>query len=53
MAWRRLGDKPLSEPMMIISLTHIYVTLPLWVDNASDVWQAEMLPDVDSAWVED
>ena len=28
MAWRRPGDKPLSEPMMIISLTHICVTRP-------------------------
>ena len=25
MAWRRPGNKPLSEPMMIISLTHIYM----------------------------
>ena len=31
MAWRRPGDKPLSEPMMIISLKHICVTWPeLW-----------------------
>ena len=28
MAWRHPGDKPLSEPMMIISLTHICVTRP-------------------------
>ena len=26
MAWRRLGDKPLSEPMMVRLLTHICVT---------------------------
>ena len=25
MAWRRSGDKPLSEPMVIRQLTHIYV----------------------------
>ena len=31
MAWRRLGDKPLSEPMMVSSLTHICVTRPQWV----------------------
>ena len=31
MAWRRPGDKPLSETMMIISLTHICVTRPQWV----------------------
>ena len=29
MAWRRPGDKPLSEPMMVSSLTHICVTRPL------------------------
>ena len=28
MAWRRLGDKPLSEPMMVLLLTHICVTRP-------------------------
>ena len=28
MAWRRRGDKPLSEPMMIISLMHLCVTRP-------------------------
>ena len=27
MAWRRQGDKPLSEPMMVSLLTHICVTL--------------------------
>ena len=31
MAWRRSGDKPLSEPMMVSLLTHICVTRPLWV----------------------
>ena len=31
MAWRRLGDKPLSEPMMVRIPTHIYVTRPQWV----------------------
>ena len=28
MAWRRPGDKPLSEPMMLSLLTHICVTRP-------------------------
>ena len=32
MAWRRPGDKLSSEPMMIISLTHICVTRPQWVN---------------------
>ena len=31
MAWRRPGDKPLSEPMMVRLPTHIYVTRPQWV----------------------
>ena len=31
MAWRRPGDKPLSEPMMLRILTHICVTRPHWV----------------------
>ena len=39
MAWRRSGDKPLSEPMMVSLLTHICVIRPQWVktwpDNAS------------------
>ena len=31
MAWRRPGDKPLSELMMVSLLTHICVTPPQWV----------------------
>ena len=33
MAWRRPGDKPLSETMMVSSPTHIYVTRPQWVKD--------------------
>ena len=33
MAWRRSGDKPLSEPMMVSLLTHICVTRPQWVND--------------------
>ena len=33
MAWRRPGDKPLSEAMMVSLLTHICVTRPQW-ENA-------------------
>ena len=33
MAWRRPGDKPLCEPMMGNSLTHICVTRPQWVNT--------------------
>ena len=32
-AWRRPGDKPLSEPMMASLLTHIWVTRPQWVNK--------------------
>ena len=33
MAWRRLGDKPLSEPMLVSLLTHICVNRPQWVNK--------------------
>ena len=33
MAWRRSGDKPLSEPMMVSLSTHICVTRPQWVNS--------------------
>ena len=38
MAWRRPGDKPLSEPMMASLLTHICVTRPQWVNGYFPVW---------------
>ena len=38
MAWRRPGAKPLSEPMMIILLTHTCVTRPQWVKVCSPLW---------------
>ena len=39
MAWCRPGDKPLSEPMMVILPTHICVTQPQWVNNfISPIW---------------
>ena len=31
MAWRRPGDKPLSELMIVSLLTYICVTRPQWV----------------------
>ena len=33
MAWRRSGNKPLSEPMMVSLLTHICVTRSQWVNK--------------------
>ena len=35
MAWRRPGDKPLSEPMMVILLTHVGVTRPQCVKGCN------------------
>ena len=36
MAWRRPGDKPLSESMMVCVLTHMCVTRPQWVKGPID-----------------
>ena len=33
MAWRRPGDKPLFEPIMVSLPTHICVTQPQWVNS--------------------
>ena len=38
MAWRRSGDKPLSEPMMVSLLTHICVTRPQWDNIVNNIW---------------
>ena len=38
LAWRRPGDKPLSEPMMFRLSTHICVTQPQWVKVYSDAY---------------
>ena len=37
MAWRRPGDKSLSEPMMVSFLTHICVTRPQWVNQSVQI----------------
>ena len=36
MTWRRLGDKPLSEPMMVCLPTHVCVTRLQWVKGIID-----------------
>ena len=43
MAWRRSGDKPLSEPMMVSLLTHICVTRPQWVNLLVQVMDIHLL----------
>ena len=35
MAWRRPGDKPLSEPMLVSLPTHICVARPQWVKQVA------------------
>ena len=42
MAWRRPGDKPLSEPMMASILTHICVTQPQWVKETTHLWKVNI-----------
>ena len=44
MAWRRSGDKPLSEPMMVNLMTHICVTWPQWV-NLKWIWMDGLTKD--------
>ena len=42
MAWRRPGDKPLSEPMMVRLPTHICVTRPQWVNKSWVTWEVSI-----------
>ena len=41
MAWRRPGDKPLSEPMMVSLPTHICVAWPQWVKSSAFCWNSD------------
>ena len=43
-AWRRPGDKPLSEPMMISLPTHICVTRTQWVNHLDEDYESCLLP---------
>ena len=45
-AWRWPGDKPLSEPMLVRSLTHICVTRPQWVK-----WHSAEIPSMPEPFV--
>ena len=40
MAWRRPGDNPSSEPVMVSLLTHLGITRPQWV-NVQTIWERE------------
>ena len=43
MAWRRPGDKPLSEPMMVTLLMHTCVPLPQWVKVWNKIFDRKLL----------
>ena len=47
MAWRRPGDKPLSEPRMVSLPTHICVTRPQWVNK---MWPSKTIWWCSSHW---
>ena len=44
MAWCRPGNKPLSEPMLVRSLTHICVTQPQWVKELDVIVHKNYFP---------
>ena len=46
MAWRRPGDKPLSEPMMVRLPTHICVTRPQWVKLTTTIARAQRVKEL-------
>ena len=45
MAWRRPGDTPLSEPMMVKFSIHICVTRPQWVKISSPTYTIWYIPN--------
>ena len=52
MAWRRPGDKPLSEPMVVSLPTHICVARPQWVKESCSSLMISGCPrQVVQAWV--
>ena len=50
-AWRRPGNKPLSEPMMVSFPTHICVTRPQWVRKCRHVSLVTSLYWLNRAWL--
>ena len=50
MAWRRSGDKPLSESMMVSLPTHIWVTRPQWVNQGPWCCVASLCHDELTHW---
>ena len=50
MAWRQLGDKPLSEPMMVSLLTHTCVTRPQWVKDIQPEKRSWCMSCIKATW---
>ena len=50
-AWRRPGDKPLSEPMLFNLLTNICVTRSLWVNTGASLTKSNKL-NQHRLWIE-
>ena len=50
MAWRRPGDKPLSEPMIVVLPTNICVTRPQWVKGIGISFSTS-LPMSKTSWI--
>ena len=45
-AWRRSGEKPLSEPMMVSLPTHMCVTRPQWVNATLWQWNTSLFVSI-------
>ena len=52
MAWRRSGDKPLSEPMIVSLPTHICVTRPQWVNTFETILGNKPTSRIYHTWFE-
>ena len=51
MAWRRPGDKPLSEPMIVSLPMHICITRPQWVNRLSPEQNGSYFCSLSKIWV--
>ena len=51
MAWRRPGDKPLSEPMLVSLPTHICVTRPQLVNELPDSSLLQIIAYNHAVWI--
>ena len=51
MAWGWPGDKPLSKPMMVRLLTHIYITRPQWVNGFTPIQNIKIWGKMPPKWI--